>query len=482
MATYLCGIDNGTTGTKAMVFDLAGNTLGEAYREYRCEFPKPGWVDQDAEMLFSSSCAALKAAIAQSGVNPRDIAAMGLSTQRCTMVPVDVDGLPIRMAISWQDARCTAECDWIRDHIGAERYYAITGLPIAPVWAYPAILWLRNHEPEIFGRAHKFLLTQEYILHRLGAEGYPEDWSNGSLQGLMEIDTFRWSKELVAESGLNLDQLPDLVPSGKMVGRVSKAAAELTGMVEGTPLVTGGGDQQCAGIGAGIIAPGLCEVTLGTAGVSLCFMDKPHKDPAMKMPCSAHAYPGKWECEGLQNAAGASYRWFRDTLARLETTNAKQNGQDPYELINIEVAKTPAGSRGLFYVPYLAGASRAELGPVRKRIVRGPDPGPRLRLPGPVGDGRRQPRRARDTGVIRGPWPRAPRSAHYRGRHEVGHLEPDAGRHLRQTGIQTGGRRGHGVGRGHPGWGRRGGILRYRGRRGQDGTNRSAIPAGSGHS
>jgi len=366
VATYLCGIDNGTTGTKAMVFDLKGNVVGEDYREYKCEFPKPGWVDQDAEMLLASSCAALKSAIAKSGVNPKDIAAMGLSTQRCTMVPVDANCRPLRMAISWQDSRSTVECDWIKQNITPEKYYQETGLPIATVWAYPTILWIRNNEPKVFDKTHKFLLTQEYILHRLGAEGYPEDWSNGSLQGLMKIDTFEWATDIVSASGLTLDQLPDLVPSAKMVGRVTKEASELTGMAEGTPLVTGGGDQQCAGIGAGIIAEGLCEVTLGTAGVSLCFMDKPRKDPAMKMPCSAHAYPGKWECEGLQNAAGASYRWFRDTLGALERAAGEHVGIDPYELINRQVSKTPAGSRGLSYVPYLAGASAPNWDPYAK--------------------------------------------------------------------------------------------------------------------
>ena len=128
---------------------------------------------------------------------------MGLSTQRCTMVPVDENCRPLRKAISWQDARCTSECDWIRDNIGAERYFQTTGLPIAPVWAFPAILWIRNHEPMIYEKTAKFLLTQEFILHRLGAEGYPEDWSNGSLQGLMEIDTFEWSKDIISDFGLN---------------------------------------------------------------------------------------------------------------------------------------------------------------------------------------------------------------------------------------------------------------------------------------
>jgi xylulokinase len=340
-----------------MIFDLSGNVVGEHYREYKCEFPNPGWVDQDAEMLLTEACAAIKTAIEMAGIDPNDIAAMGLSTQRCTVVPVDEDCRPLRKAISWQDSRSTEECTWIEENIGTDRYYEITGLPNATVWAYPSILWIRNNEPEIFEKADKFLLTQEFILHRLGAEGYPEDWSNGSLQGLMNIETFEWSDELLEASGLRRDQLPDLVPSAEKVGEVSKEAAELTGLPEGTPLVTGGGDQQCAGIGAGIISEGLCEVTLGTAGVSLCYMDKPRKDPDKRMPCSAHAYPGKWECEGLQNAAGASYRWFRDNIATLEMSVANHVGLDPYELINKSVAETPVGSRGLIYLPYLAGAS-----------------------------------------------------------------------------------------------------------------------------
>lgn len=368
---YLCGVDNGTTGTKAMIFDLQGNVVGSAYREYKCEYPKPGWVDQDAELLFSELCAAIKTAITSAGIDPRDIASVGLSTQRCTMVPVDENCRPLRYAISWQDRRCTDECDWTRDNIGAERYYEITGLPIDTTWALPAILWIRNNEPEIYEKTFKFLLTQEFILHRLGAESYPEDWSNGSLQGLMDIENFTWSKELLETTGIPEDKLPELVPSAQMVGRVSKEAAELTGLAEGTPLVTGGGDQQCAGVGAGVIKTGLCEVTLGTAGVSLCFMDKPMKDPTMRMPCSAHAVPGKWECEGLQMAAGASLRWYRDNFAELELLLGKKVSIDPYEFINMQVEKVPAGSKGLLFLPHLAGAGAPNWNPYAKGVFFG---------------------------------------------------------------------------------------------------------------
>jgi xylulokinase len=368
---YVCGIDNGTTGTKAMIFDLEGNVVGSAYREYKCEYPNPGWVDQDANELFDELCYAVKAAVQDSGVDNEDIISVGLSTQRCTMVPVDNSGKPIRKAISWQDRRPTEECDWIREEFGAERYYDITGLPVDTTWALPAIMWIRNNEKEIYDKTDKFLLTQEYILHRLGAESYPEDWSNGSLYGLMDIEEFEWSEELLEATNISRDKLPELVPSAKKVGKVNKEAAILTGLAEGTFLVTGGGDQQCAGVGAGVIKEGLAEVTLGTAGVSLCSMDDPNKDPDGVMPCSAHAVPGKWECEGLQMAAGASLKWYRDNFADLEKLMAERVDMDPYEFINIELDKVPAGSDGLIFLPHLAGAGAPIWNPVAKGVLFG---------------------------------------------------------------------------------------------------------------
>ncbi|MBX3582697.1 MAG: hypothetical protein KF810_12445, partial [Rhizobiaceae bacterium] len=167
------------------------------YAEYPCEFPRPLWVEQDAELLFEACCKVLEECIGRSGLGPEDIGALSFSTQRCTLIPVDKDCHPLRRAISWQDNRSDAQCDFIRDVIGEEEFYAISGLPIANVWALPSILWIRDNEPDIYERTHKFMHPHGFLLRRFGSDDFVEDWSNASLHGLMSITDFAWSPKFL---------------------------------------------------------------------------------------------------------------------------------------------------------------------------------------------------------------------------------------------------------------------------------------------
>ncbi|MDR1385995.1 MAG: hypothetical protein LBJ44_00045 [Propionibacteriaceae bacterium] len=357
---YVIGIDTGTTGVKAKIYDLSGQIVAEAYREYDCLFPKPGWVDQDINMLSRSNDEVLNEVIGKSGIDPKSIKSIGFSTQRCLHLYVDAQGKILRdgLGISWQDARCGAEVEWMNQNIGVGRHYDIVGMPPSVVWTSPHILWMQRHEPEVLARTAKILTTQEWFLHEMGADGFYEDYSNASLYGLMNIRTFEWDPWLCQQLGVNPDWLPELVPSGVQVGTVSAQAAARTGLAEGTPLVTGGGDQQCAAVGAGVISTGLAEVTLGTAGVSIAHLDEPRFDPDFRINCSASAIAGerKWISEGLQAAAASSYRWFRDTIGYLGKTVQAQGGQNAFDVLNAMAAKVPAGSQGLIYLPYLAGS------------------------------------------------------------------------------------------------------------------------------
>jgi len=354
---YVSGIDIGTTGVKVIIFDTQGNKISSAYREYPCTFPQSGWVEQDGEMTWAMTCEASKEAVEKSKIDPKDILALGLSSQRCTFTPVDEDGMALRTAISWQDSRSFKECEEIAKKIGAERYYEITGLPNGVVWTVSKIMWIKKNQPDIYAKTFKFAQDQERILHKLGAKGYYEDWSNGSLQGLMDIQAFEWSRELVDALEIDYDKLPELVPSGEVVGTLSEEASALTGFVAGTKLVSGGGDQQCAGIGAGAVKKGVVEVTVGTAAVTLAYMDGAYYDKSMRLPCSAHAVAGKWETEGLQNAAGSSLKWYRNEFAIPEVALSKETGKDPYEYINEQVDAIKPGANGLICIPYFASSA-----------------------------------------------------------------------------------------------------------------------------
>ena len=359
--SYVIGLDTGTTGVKGKIYDLSGGIVAEAYREYECSYPRPGWVDQDIAMLDKANDSVLAELTATPGVDPADIRSIGLSTQRALHLYVDAEGRILRegMGISWQDFRCQEQVDRIVEEIGTARYYEITGLPPSTIWSAPKILWVKQHEPETYAATARIITTQEYFLHRLGArDGWYQDYSNGSLFGFMNIETFDWDDGLLEHFGVSRELMPDLVPSGTQVGTVDAEAAQRTGLAEGTPVVTGGGDQQCAAIGAGVITEGLAEVTLGTAGVSIAHLESPRYDPNHRISCSASAYPGerKWISEGLQAAAASSYRWFRDHIGYVGRIVETQGGGNAYETLNQMAASVPAGAGGLLYLPYLAGS------------------------------------------------------------------------------------------------------------------------------
>lgn len=351
MTNYVVAADCGTTGSKAVIYDLAGKPIASGYQEYGMEFPNPGWVDQDPLMMFNTLVKVIGIAVAKANVSVGDIIALSLSTQRCTVVPVDDEGTALRAAISWQDNRTDKECDFIRERIGADNFYDMTGLPIANVWTLPKIMWIRANEPELFAATYKFVNVQAYMNHLLGAEGFYDDYSNVSLHGLMSVTKLDWIDDFLRETGVPRDKLPELIGSGRKVGGLNKLVAQATGLLEGTPLISGGGDQQCAALGANVLSEGDCEVTLGTAGVTICSLDEPRLDPDRTIPCLVHAVDGKWTCEGLQNAAGASLKWLRNMLQ-----DGQPNMEVDYGYMTDLASKSVPGANGLTFLPYLAGA------------------------------------------------------------------------------------------------------------------------------
>ncbi|MEV8468893.1 FGGY family carbohydrate kinase [Fluviibacterium sp. DFM31] len=351
MADYVAAIDCGTTGAKAVIFDTEGNWHGTAYKEYPCAFPAPNRVEQDAEQLFEACVEVLAIAVRESGVDLSAIKALSFSTQRCTVIPVDEDCRPLRAAISWQDNRSDAQCAAIREAIGDKDFYQTTGLPIANVWTLPSIMWIRDEEPEVYARTHKFMNPHGFLMKRFGAENFVEDRSNASLHGLVSVAEGEWNDDFIARTGVDRTKLPDLIDSGTVAGTLAPDISRRTGLSAGTLLVAGGGDQQCAGIGAGVISPGLGSVTLGTAGVVICSFDTPPFDPNGAIPAEMHCYPGKYICEGLQSTAGAALKWLRNMAQ-----GATQGAEVEYSLFNEMAAKVRPGAEGLLFLPYLAGA------------------------------------------------------------------------------------------------------------------------------
>ncbi|MGI6150849.1 MAG: FGGY-family carbohydrate kinase [Christensenellales bacterium] len=355
MAQYVVGIDAGTTGLKTMIFDLNGTPLSHAYRSYPCTFPNAGWVEQDPWDLWNALCETSKEAIAKSGIDPREIGSIAISSQRGTFFAIDKDWNPIEDSIVWSDVRATKEAQWIATHFGIDKYYGIAASAMTPGFSYSKFKWVRDNRPDLYEKAYLFVNGQEWLLHQLGSEEVFTDPSSLAMNGMMDVAKLDWSDELLDAINVSREKLPPVKKPARQVGVVSAKAAELTGFAAGTPICVGGGDQQCAAVGSGIIKEGMTEITIGTAGVIVAAVDKVYPEPQHEIYFSGHANPGKWDMEGQVTMAASNLKWFRDTFCDAEAAVSKSTGQDVYDIICAEAANAAVGSRGLIYFPFLQG-------------------------------------------------------------------------------------------------------------------------------
>jgi xylulokinase len=371
MPEYLCSFDMGTTGVKAGILTPDGKLLGTAYQEYGILYPGPRMVEQSVEEMWQAQCQTSKKLLQTTGINPGDIAGVGISCQRATYVPLDKDMKPLTNFIGWQDQRSIDQCERMKKSIGLEHYYRIAGLPLDPIAAVSKVVWLKENRPDIFEATRMFASTQNVHLHQLGVEDPPCDLPDAAYMGLLDVDNLKWSQELLDKLGIPAEKMPALVPSGQKVGEVSRGAAEATGLRAGTSIVTAGGDLQCAGLGVGVSEPGYVSVGIGTGGGVLVCVQQPFRHPDISLNCLPHAAAGTWEMEGIALASGGAYKWFRDTLGQLEQHAAGMVGLDPYELLNAEAAKAPAGANGLMIMPTLLGAGSPNWYPKARGVMLG---------------------------------------------------------------------------------------------------------------
>ncbi len=354
---YIAGIDIGTTGSKAAIFDLDGNMLGSGYHEYSCSYPRPNWIEQDPDELIAEAMAASKEAIAKSKVNPGEIASLGFSTQRSCTNFINTNGKLLRPMISWQDSRCMEEIDDILKKISAEEFYEITGFPLNTTWILPKIMWVRKNEPQIWDKAYKIIQLQDFTLRAFGADGFINDVPDAGFWGMWDTNRFEWSSKILELFDIDKGLLPVPTPSGTKVGTIPKSVAERSGFAEGTPICVGAGDQNSASTGAGVIYEGYASVSMGTAGNANAFLEYPFRDPAGKSMVVNHSIYGKWQIEGHQAGAAGVFRWFRDEVTRLEKIQASKEGKNVYRILDENIAKVPAGSKGLVLLPYLASST-----------------------------------------------------------------------------------------------------------------------------
>jgi glycerol kinase len=372
MAKYVSALDVGTTGTRCLLFDLEGKEIARAYEEWASFYPSPVEVEQNAEAWWVAVRKTIHDAIRKAQINPDDIISVAITNQRETIVPVDKDGKSLHNALVWQDRRTTTECDWIREKIGAETIYKTTGLTIDPYFSGSKILWFKNHKPEIYQQAHKFLLVHDYILFKLTGQ-FVTDYSNASRTMLFDINTLKWSDKIASELGLDLNKMPEALQPGKFVGNIISTD---TGFSTKTKVINGAGDQQCAALGVGVVKNGRMKCTTGTGSFILAYLDRPTFDEKKRVLCSCHAVPGKWVQEASIFTSGAVLRWVRDNVGaseKIESFIKSSRGEpcDPYDLITEQAAKSPVGANGLLLIPHYVGAGAPYWNPNARGVFFG---------------------------------------------------------------------------------------------------------------
>ncbi len=343
MAAFL-GIDVSTTATKALLMGEDGEVIAVAATEHPLEMPRPLWSEQFPHHWWDGTVQSIRRLLSTSGIAPEQIRAVGLTGQMHGLVLLDGKGEVLRPAILWNDQRTGPQCDAIRARVGRARLIQITGNDALTGFTAPKILWVQEHEPEVWQRVRHILLPKDYVRYRLTGT-FATDCADGSGMLLFDLRRRTWSLEVLDALHIPPDYLPSVHEGPEITGSISEEAAQETGLRPGTPVVAGGGDQAAQAIGVGAVEPGILALTLGTSGVLFAPTDQPVVESEGQLHAFCHAVPGRWHLMGVMLSAGGSLRWFRDVFAP----------EASYEALTAMAARVPVGSGGLLFLPYLTG-------------------------------------------------------------------------------------------------------------------------------
>jgi xylulokinase len=374
---FLLGLDVGTSGAKALLCDDGGRVLASATVEYPLHTPRPLWSEQDPADWWRGAKEALRQVVA--GVDPGQVAAIGLTGQMHGAVFLDERGEVLRPALLWNDQRTAAECEEITARVGAARLIELAGNPALTGFQAPKILWLRNHEPEHYARLAQVLLPKDYIRLKLsGASATDASDAAGTL--LLDLRARDWSQEILDRLEIPRAWLPRVFEGPQVTGTLLPEVARELGLPAGLPVAAGGGDNAAAAVGTGIVRAGVVSSSIGTSGVLFAHSDAIALDPQGRLHTFCHDVPGQYHLMAVTLAAGGSFQWFRNTLratAGQQPTSAAPGDQRggssvvggqsfSYDDLTAMAATVPPGAEGLVFLPYLSGERTPHLDPLAR--------------------------------------------------------------------------------------------------------------------
>ncbi len=368
---YLLGIDLGTMLIKAVIFTADGEEVSSNGMEVGVEYPRPGWAEQDPEMLWKTTCKVIKGLLEKAPIAPEEIEGISLTGQMHGTFLVDKDGRPARKrAIIWLDSRSKEIMNQFYERGVADTIYDVSGWRLITSMQVLHLKWLLENEKEVLERTAHFMACKDYIRFRLTGEA-AMDYTDASVTGLMDLRRATWSQEILKITGIPEGILPELKGSWELGGEVTREASSETGLRKGTPVAVGAGDICATALGAGAVNPGQLTAIIGTAGIYELTVDKPLLDEKRTYSVAYHAIPDKWLLEAVQMTAGAALRWFKDEFCGEEAREAAERGVSPYVILDEKAAGSPVGSRGVIFHPFLQGERSPFINPDARGLLFG---------------------------------------------------------------------------------------------------------------
>lgn len=366
----ILSVDLGTTAIKVILFETNGAVLAKSAQEYTLLTPSPLAVELPVEAYWNAFKRGVAEVMAASKADSSRIKAIGISAQGETLITVDKTGSPLMNAIVWLDNRAQDEAATLAKHFTHEKAYRITGqVEIVPTWPAAKILWLKRHAPDVFSKAARFLLIEDYFIWRMTGTYVCE----GSLicsSVYWDIIQKVWWGEMLHYLGVSEEQLPEIRESGEVVGPLLPGIAAELGLSSETLVATGALDQACGAIGVGNIASGVISENTGAALAICATVDRPTFDEKGRMPCHYHGMRDTYMAHTF-TTGGMVLRWFRDMFCQPEVSAGTLCGLDSYDLLGKEAATVPPGCDGLVMLPHLQGAMAPESNPKAKGVFYG---------------------------------------------------------------------------------------------------------------
>lgn len=362
----LLAVDMGSSSCKAVVYALDGRILGEACHSYTPEVPAPSWAELPADTFWQAFRHVTR--VVAGSVTHDPIDALGISSHGETFVAVDHDNQPLSPAILNMDNRAVAQAERLNEIFDPKHIFEITGLVVHPMYPVPKILWLREHQPELFAKTHQFLPVPSYLLARLGLPPWVDD-SLASRFLAFDVRRKTWSDEILSACDLHVDRFPKPVPAGTVAGQLAGQIAIDLGLPSGTAVVVGGHDQPCAALGMGVIEPGRVSASLGTYECLLAASKEPVINEiayAANLNTYCHVVPDRYVTLAYF-PAGIMLEWFLHLLEndRPEVDHSMDRVCSGWE------SRAPAGPSGLLVAPHLLGTCNPDFNPRASGVIAG---------------------------------------------------------------------------------------------------------------